>query len=320
MATSVEKFEKFKVKDMSLAAWGRKEIKLAEAEMPGLMALRAEYGKQKPLKNSRIAGCLHMTIQTAVLIETLVELGAEVTWSSCNIFSTQDHAAAAIAAAGIQVYAWKGMNEEEFDWCIEQTLWFGEERKPLNMILDDGGDLTNMVFDRFPELIKEIKGLSEETTTGVQRLYERMKNGTLHIPAINVNDSVTKSKFDNKYGCRESLVDAIRRATDLMLAGKVAVVAGYGDVGKGSSESLSSQGVRVIVTEIDPICALQAAMDGYQVMKMDNAIKEADIIVTATGNKNIISDRHFKAMKHNAIVCNIGHFDNEIDMAWLNKN
>ncbi|MCW3072660.1 MAG: adenosylhomocysteinase [Bacteroidetes bacterium] len=318
--TSVEKFVKFKVKDMSLAEWGRKEIKLAEAEMPGLMALRAEYGKQKPLKDARIAGCLHMTIQTAVLIETLVELGAEVTWSSCNIFSTQDHAAAAIAAAGIQVYAWKGMNEEEFDWCIEQTLFFGEDRKPLNMILDDGGDLTNMVFDRFPELIKGIKGLSEETTTGVHRLYERMKNGTLHIPAINVNDSVTKSKFDNKYGCRESLVDAIRRATDLMLAGKVAVVAGYGDVGKGSAESLSSQGVRVIVTEIDPICALQAAMDGYQVMKMDNAIKEADIIVTATGNKSIITEKHFKAMKHNAVVCNIGHFDNEIDMAWLNKN
>ncbi|MGZ4116556.1 MAG: adenosylhomocysteinase, partial [Bacteroidia bacterium] len=265
-------------------------------------------------------GCLHMTIQTAVLIETLVELGAEVTWSSCNIFSTQDHAAAAIAAAGISVYAWKGMSETEFDWCIEQTLFFGEDRKPLNMILDDGGDLTNMVFDRYPELIKGIKGLSEETTTGVHRLHERMKNGTLHIPAINVNDSVTKSKFDNKYGCRESLVDAIRRATDLMLAGKVAVVAGYGDVGKGSAESLSSQGVRVIVTEIDPICALQAAMDGYQVMKMDNAIKEADIIVTATGNKNIINERHFKAMKHNAIVCNIGHFDNEIDMAWLNKN
>jgi adenosylhomocysteinase len=318
--TSVEKFVKYKVKDMSLAEWGRKEIKLAEAEMPGLMALRAEYGKQKPLKNARIAGCLHMTIQTAVLIETLVELGAEVTWSSCNIFSTQDHAAAAIAAAGIQVYAWKGMNEQEFDWCIEQTLFFGEDRKPLNMILDDGGDLTNMVFDKYPELIKGIKGLSEETTTGVHRLYERMKNGTLHIPAINVNDSVTKSKFDNKYGCRESLVDAIRRATDIMLAGKVAVVAGYGDVGKGSAESLSSQGVRVIVTEIDPICALQAAMDGYQVMKMDNAVKEADIIVTATGNKNIIIDRHFKAMKHNAIVCNIGHFDNEIDMAWLNKN
>ncbi len=318
--TSVEKFEKYKVKDMSLAEWGRKEIKLAEAEMPGLMSLREEFGASKPLKNARIAGCLHMTIQTAVLIETLVELGAEVTWSSCNIFSTQDHAAAAIAAAGIQVYAWKGMNEQEFDWCIEQTLFFGEDRKPLNMILDDGGDLTNMVFDRFPELIKEIKGLSEETTTGVHRLYERMKNGTLHVPAINVNDSVTKSKFDNKYGCRESLVDAIRRATDLMLAGKVAVVAGYGDVGKGSAESLSSQGVRVIVTEIDPICALQAAMDGYQVMKMDNGVKEADIIVTATGNKNIISERHFRAMKHNAIVCNIGHFDNEIDMAWLNKN
>lgn len=318
--TSVEKFVKFKVKDMSLAEWGRKEIKLAEAEMPGLMSLRAEYGKSKPLAGARIAGCLHMTIQTAVLIETLVELGAEVTWSSCNIFSTQDHAAAAIAAAGISVYAWKGMNEQEFDWCIEQTLFFGEDRKPLNMILDDGGDLTNMVFDRYPELIKGIKGLSEETTTGVHRLYERMKNGTLHIPAINVNDSVTKSKFDNKYGCRESLVDAIRRATDVMLAGKVAVVAGYGDVGKGSAESLSSQGVRVIVTEIDPICALQAAMDGYQVMKMDNAIKEADIVVTATGNKNIIVDRHFKGMKHNAIVCNIGHFDNEIDMAWLNKN
>jgi len=318
--TSVEKHVKYKVKDITLAEWGRKEIKLAEAEMPGLMALRKEFGTTKPLKNARIAGCLHMTIQTAVLIETLVELGAEVTWSSCNIFSTQDHAAAAIAAAGISVYAWKGMNEQEFDWCIEQTLFFGEDKKPLNMILDDGGDLTNMVFDRFPELIKGIKGLSEETTTGVHRLYERMKNGTLHMPAINVNDSVTKSKFDNKYGCRESLVDAIRRATDLMLAGKVAVVAGYGDVGKGSAQSLSSQGVRVIVTEIDPICALQAAMDGYQVMKMDNAVKQADIIVTATGNKNIICDRHFKAMKHNAIVCNIGHFDNEIDMAWLNKN
>jgi adenosylhomocysteinase len=318
--TTVEKFVKFKVKDSSLAAWGRKEIKLAEAEMPGLMALRAEYGASKPLKNARIAGCLHMTIQTAVLIETLVELGAEVTWSSCNIFSTQDHAAAAIAAAGISVYAWKGMTEQEFDWCIEQTLFFGEERKPLNMILDDGGDLTNMVFDRYPDLIKGIKGLSEETTTGVHRLYERMKNGTLHMPAINVNDSVTKSKFDNKYGCRESLVDAIRRATDLMLAGKVAVVAGYGDVGKGSAESLSSQGVRVIVTEIDPICALQAAMDGYQVQKMDKAVLEADIIVTATGNKNIIRDRHFKTMKQNAVVCNIGHFDNEIDMAWLNSN
>ncbi len=318
--STVEKFVKNKVKDMSLAAWGRKEIKLAEAEMPGLMALRAEYGGSQPLAGARIAGCLHMTIQTAVLIETLKALGAEVTWSSCNIFSTQDHAAAAIADAGISVYAWKGMNETEFDWCIEQTLFFGEDRKPLNMILDDGGDLTNMVFDRFPELIKGIKGLSEETTTGVHRLYERMKNGTLHIPAINVNDSVTKSKFDNKYGCRESLVDAIRRATDVMLAGKVAVVGGYGDVGKGSAESLSSQGVRVIVTEIDPICALQAAMDGYQVQKMDTAVKEADIIVTATGNKNIISERHFRAMKNNAIVCNIGHFDNEIDMAWLNKN
>src|ERR1043166_4040342 len=318
--TTVEKYTKFKVKDISLAEWGRKEISLAEAEMPGLMALRAEYGPSKPLKGARIAGCLHMSIQTAVLIETLKELGAEVTWSSCNIFSTQDHAAAAIAAAGISVYAWKGMNAEEFDWCIEQTLFFGEEKKPLNMILDDGGDLTNMVFDKYPELIKGIKGLSEETTTGVHRLYERMKNGTLHIPAINVNDSVTKSKFDNKYGCRESLVDAIRRATDLMLAGKVAVVAGYGDVGKGSAESLSSQGVRVIVTEIDPICALQAAMDGYEVKKMDNAVKNADIIVTATGNCNIITDRHFKAMKHNAVVCNIGHFDNEIDMAWLNKN
>jgi adenosylhomocysteinase len=320
MGKTVEQYVKFKVKDIALAEWGRKEIKLAEAEMPGLMALRQEFGQSKPLKDARIAGCLHMTIQTAVLIETLVELGAEVTWSSCNIFSTQDHAAAAIAAAGISVYAWKGMNEEEFDWCIEQTLFFGEDRKPLNMILDDGGDLTNMVFDKFPELIKGVKGLSEETTTGVHRLHERMKNGTLHIPAININDSVTKSKFDNKYGCRESLVDAIRRATDLMLAGKVAVVAGYGDVGKGSAQSLSSQGVRVIVTEIDPICALQAAMDGYQVMKMDNAVKQADIIVTATGNKNIICDRHFKTMKHNAVVCNIGHFDNEIDMAWLNAN
>jgi len=320
MPTATATYTKYKVKDMSLAAWGRKEIKLAEAEMPGLMALRKEYGAKKPLKGARIAGCLHMTIQTAVLIETLVELGAEVTWSSCNIFSTQDHAAAAIAAAGISVYAWKGMNAEEFDWCIEQTLWFGEDRKPLNMILDDGGDLTNMVFDKYPELAKDIKGLSEETTTGVHRLYERMKNGTLLLPAINVNDSVTKSKFDNKYGCRESLVDAIRRATDLMLAGKVAVVAGYGDVGKGSAQSLSSQGVRVIVTEIDPICALQACMDGYQVMKMDNAVKIADIIVTTTGNKDIVVDRHFKAMKHNAIVCNIGHFDTEIDMAWLNKN
>ncbi len=318
--STVEKFVKYKVKDISLAEWGRKEIKLAEAEMPGLMALRAEYGAQKPLKGARIAGCLHMTIQTAVLIETLVELGAEVTWSSCNIFSTQDHAAAAIAAAGISVYAWKGMNAEEFDWCIEQTLFFGEDRKPLNMILDDGGDLTNMVFDKYPELITGIKGLSEETTTGVLRLHERMKNGTLPIPAINVNDSVTKSKFDNKYGCRESLVDAIRRATDLMMAGKVAVVAGFGDVGKGSAESLRDSKVRVIVTEIDPICALQAAMEGYEVKKMDQAIKEADIIVTATGNFNIITDRHFKAMKHNAVVCNIGHFDNEIDMAWLNRH
>lgn len=314
------KYLPYKVKDMSLAEWGRKEIKLAEEEMPGLMALRKEYGPSKPLKGARIAGCLHMTIQTAVLIETLVELGAEVTWSSCNIFSTQDHAAAAIAAAGIQVYAWKGQTAEEFDWCIEQTLWFGEGRQPLNMILDDGGDLTNMVFDKYTELAAGIRGLSEETTTGVHRLYERMAKGTLLLPAINVNDSVTKSKFDNKYGCRESLVDAIRRATDIMLAGKVAVVAGYGDVGKGSAQSLSSQGVRVIVTEIDPICALQACMDGYQVMKMDNAAKIADILVTTTGNKDIIVDRHFKMMKHNAIVCNIGHFDTEIDMAWLNKN
>lgn len=313
------KYLAYKVKDLSLAEWGRKEIKLAEEEMPGLMSLRKEYGASKPLAGARIAGCLHMTIQTAVLIETLVELGAEVTWSSCNIFSTQDHAAAAIAAAGIQVYAWKGMTAEEFDWCIEQTLWFGEDRKPLNMILDDGGDLTNLVFDVYPELAAGIKGLSEETTTGVHRLYERMKNGTLLLPAINVNDSVTKSKFDNKYGCRESLVDAIRRATDVMMAGKVAVVAGYGDVGKGSALSLSSQGVRVIVTEIDPICALQAAMDGYQVMKMDNAAKIADILVTTTGNKDIIVGRHFEMMKHGAIVCNIGHFDTEIDMAWLNK-
>lgn len=317
---SVQTQISYKVKDISLADWGRKEIKLAEAEMPGLMALREQHGKSKPLAGARIAGCLHMTIQTAVLIETLKELGAEVTWSSCNIFSTQDHAAAAIAAAGIPVYAWKGMNNEEFDWCIEQTLFAFEGGKPLNMILDDGGDLTNMVFDKFPELIKGIKGLSEETTTGVHRLYERMQKGTLPIPAININDSVTKSKFDNKYGCRESLQDAIRRATDLMLAGKVAVVAGYGDVGKGSAESLSSAGVRVIVTEIDPICALQAAMEGYEVKTMDNAIPEADIIVTATGNHNIIVDKHFKAMKHNAVVCNIGHFDNEIDMAWLNKN
>ena len=305
----------YKVKDISLAEWGRKEIGLAEAEMPGLMSLREEYGPSQPLKGARIAGCLHMTIQTAVLIETLTALGAEVTWSSCNIFSTQDHAAAAIAAAGIQVYAWKGMNEEEFDWCIEQTLRFGADQQPLNMILDDGGDLTNMVFDRYPELISAIRGLSEETTTGVHRLYERMKNGTLHLPAINVNDSVTKSKFDNKYGCRESLVDAIRRATDVMMAGKVAVVCGYGDVGKGSAISLSSQGVRVIVTEIDPICALQAAMEGYEVKKLATAIKEADIVVTSTGNCDIVRAEHFRALKDKAIVCNIGHFDNEIDMA-----
>ncbi|QHV96055.1 adenosylhomocysteinase [Spirosoma endbachense] len=310
----------YKVKDIALAEWGRKEIKLAEAEMPGLMALRAEFGPSKPLTGARVAGCLHMTIQTAVLIETLVELGADVTWSSCNIFSTQDHAAAAIAAAGIPVYAWKGMNEEEFNWCIEQTLFFGEDRQPLNMILDDGGDLTNMVFDVYPELIEGIKGLSEETTTGVHRLYDRMKNGTLHLPSINVNDSVTKSKFDNKYGCRESLVDAIRRATDLMLAGKVAVVAGYGDVGKGSAESLRGAGCRVLVTEIDPICALQAAMDGYEVVPMDEAVSRAQLFVTATGNVRIIKDRHFKAMRDKAIVCNIGHFDNEIDMAWLNEN
>lgn len=310
----------YKVKDISLADYGRKEIKLAEAEMPGLMALREEFGNKKPLKGARIAGCLHMTIQTAVLIETLVELGAEVTWSSCNIYSTQDHAAAAIAAAGVQVYAWKGLTEEEFDWCIEQTLFFGEDRKPLNLILDDGGDLTNMVLDRYPELAEGINGLSEETTTGVLRLYERMKKGTLPMPAINVNDSVTKSKFDNKYGCKESAVDAIRRATDVMMAGKVAVVAGYGDVGKGTSASLRGAGARVIVTEIDPICALQAAMDGFEVKKMDDAVKEADIVVTATGNKDIIKDRHFKAMKDKCIVGNIGHFDNEIDMAWLNNN
>jgi adenosylhomocysteinase len=320
MSSSVETtYTKYKVKDLSLAEWGRKEIGLAEAEMPGLMALRAEYGPSQPLKGARIAGCLHMTIQTAVLIETLQALGAEVTWSSCNIFSTQDHAAAAIAAAGTSVYAWKGMNAEEFDWCIEQTLHFGEDRQPLNMILDDGGDLTNMVLDKYPELIAAIKGLSEETTTGVHRLYERVKNGTLPMPAINVNDSVTKSKFDNKYGCRESLVDAIRRATDVMLAGKVAVVCGYGDVGKGSAESLSSAGVRVIVTEIDPICALQAAMEGYEVKKLSHAIAEADIVVTATGNCDIVREKHFRALKDKAIVCNIGHFDNEIDMAWLNN-
>jgi adenosylhomocysteinase len=320
MASQSGTYVPFKVKDIALADWGRKEIQLAEAEMPGLMALRAEFGAAQPLKGARIAGCLHMTIQTAVLIETLTALGADVTWSSCNIFSTQDHAAAAIAAAGIPVYAWKGMNEEEFNWCIEQTLFFGEERQPLNMILDDGGDLTNMVFDEYPELIEGIKGLSEETTTGVHRLYERMKNGTLFLPAINVNDSVTKSKFDNKYGCKESLVDAIRRATDLMLAGKVAVVAGYGDVGKGSADSLRGAGCRVLVTEIDPICALQAAMDGYEVVPMDEAATRANIFVTATGNVKIIRDRHFKAMKDKAIVCNIGHFDNEIDMEWLNNN
>ncbi len=314
------KLEKFKVKDLSLAEWGRKEIRLAEAEMPGLMAIRDEFRNTKPLKGARIAGCLHMTIQTAVLIETLIELGAEVKWSSCNIFSTQDHAAAAIAAAGIPVYAWKGMNEEDFNWCIEQTLFFNSFDKPLNMILDDGGDLTNMVLDDYPELIAGIKGISEETTTGVHRLYERMKNGSLSLPCINVNDSVTKSKFDNKYGCKESLVDAIRRATDIMMAGKVAVVAGYGDVGKGSAQSLRGAGARVMITEIDPICALQAAMDGYQVITMDEAAKVVDILVTATGNLNIITDRHFKSMKDKAIVCNIGHFDNEIDMAWLNKN
>lgn len=310
----------YKVKDIALAEWGRKEIRLAEAEMPGLMAIRKEYGPQQPLKGARIAGCLHMTIQTAVLIETLTALGAEVTWSSCNIFSTQDHAAAAIAAAGIPVFAWKGMNEQEFDWCIEQTLYTFSDGQPLNMILDDGGDLTNMVLDRYPELVKNIKGLSEETTTGVHRLYERMRKGTLPLPAINVNDSVTKSKFDNKYGCKESLVDAIRRATDIMMAGKVAVVAGYGDVGKGSAESLRGAGARVIVTEIDPICALQAAMDGFAVMPMDEAVKHASIFVTATGNINIIKERHFRAMRDKSIVCNIGHFDNEIDMAWLNKN
>ena len=310
----------YKVADISLAEWGRKEIRLAEAEMPGLMALRAEYGPSQPLKGARIAGCLHMTIQTAVLIETLTALGAEVKWSSCNIFSTQDHAAAAIAATGVPVFAWKGETLEEADWCIEQTLFFGSAERPLNMILDDGGDLTNIVFDKYPELIKNIKGLSEETTTGVHRLYERMANGTLHIPAINVNDSVTKSKFDNKYGCKESLVDAIRRSTDVMMAGKVAVVAGYGDVGKGSAASLLGAGCRVIVTEIDPICALQAAMDGFAVKKMENAVKEADIIVTTTGCRDIIRGEHFKAMKDKTIVCNIGHFDIEIDMAWLNEN
>ena len=319
MSNTTEKLS-YKVKDISLAAWGRKEIVLAEAEMPGLMALREEFGTSKPLAGARIAGCLHMTIQTAVLIETLVELGAEVSWSSCNIFSTQDQAAAAIAAAGVPVFAWKGMNEEEFDWCIEQTLFAFSDGQPLNMILDDGGDLTNMVFDRYPELTKDIKGLSEETTTGVHRLYERVKNGTLVMPAINVNDSVTKSKFDNKYGCKESLVDSIRRATDVMMAGKVAVVCGYGDVGKGSAASLKGAGARVIVTEIDPICALQAAMDGFEVKRFDNVVHLGDIIVTTTGNKNIVVGRHFEKMKDKVIVCNIGHFDNEIDMGWLNTN
>lgn len=320
MDAKTTKYIPFKVKDLSQAAWGRKEITLAEKEMPGLMALRAEYGDAQPLKGARIAGCLHMTIQTAVLIETLVALGAEVTWSSCNIFSTQDHAAAAIAEAGIPVYAWKGMNEEEFDWCIEQTLFFGEERQPLNMILDDGGDLTNMVLDRYPELVAGIRGLSEETTTGVHRLYERMKNGTLPLPAINVNDSVTKSKFDNKYGCKESAVDAIRRATDVMLAGKRVVVCGYGDVGKGTAASFRGAGALVTVTEIDPICALQAAMDGFEVKKLATVIGNADIVCTATGNKDILTADYFLQMKDKAIVCNIGHFDNEIDMAWLNKN
>ena len=310
----------YKVKDIGLAEWGRKEINLAEAEMPGLMQLREEYSNLKPLKGARIAGCLHMTIQTAVLIETLVDLGADVTWSSCNIFSTQDHAAAAIAAAGIPVYAWKGMNEEEFEWCIEQTLFFGSEKKPLNMILDDGGDLTNMVLDKYPELVRNIKGLSEETTTGVLRLYERMKKGTLPLPAINVNDSVTKSKFDNKYGCKESAVDAVRRSTDIMLAGKRVLVAGYGDVGKGTVASFSGAGAIVTVSEIDPICALQAAMDGYEVKKIDSVIEKMDIIVTATGNKDIITGEHFKKMKDKTIVCNIGHFDNEIDISWLEEN
>ncbi|GAA3949076.1 adenosylhomocysteinase [Hymenobacter algoricola] len=318
--TKTTAYVPYKVKDMSLAEWGRKEIRLAEAEMPGLMALRDEFGAAQPLKGARIAGCLHMTIQTAVLIETLIALGADVTWSSCNIFSTQDHAAAAIAAAGIPVYAWKGMDEEEFNWCIEQTLYFGEDREPLNMILDDGGDLTNMVLDRFPELAAGIRGISEETTTGVLRLLDRVKNGSLLMPAFNINDSVTKSKFDNKYGCKESAVDAIRRATDVMMAGKVAVVAGYGDVGKGTAASLSGAGARVIVTEIDPICALQAAMDGYAVKKMATAIKEADIVITATGNCDIITEESFRALKDKAIVCNIGHFDDEIDMAWLNGN
>ena len=320
MSTKTIPYVPYKVKDISLADWGRKEIELAEAEMPGLMALREEYKDEQPLKGARIAGCLHMTIQTAVLIETLTALGADVTWSSCNIFSTQDQAAAAIAAAGVPVYAWKGMNEEEFDWCIEQTLFFGEDRKPLDMILDDGGDLTNMVLDKYPELASDVKGLSEETTTGVHRLYERVKNGTLPMPAINVNDSVTKSKFDNKYGCRESAVDAIRRATDTMLAGKRVVVAGYGDVGKGTAASFKGAGSIVTVTEIDPICALQACMDGFEVKKLETVIGNADIVITTTGNKDIIRAEHFEALKDKAIVCNIGHFDNEIDMAWLNKN
>ena len=319
MITKNTKYVPYKVKDITLADWGRKEITLAESEMPGLMSLRNEYKDSQPLKGARIAGCLHMTIQTAVLIETLVDLGADVTWSSCNIFSTQDHAAAAIAAAGIPIYAWKGMNEEEFDWCIEQTVFFGEDRKPLNMILDDGGDLTNLVLDHYPELVSSIKGLSEETTTGVHRLYERMTNGTLPIPAINVNDSVTKSKFDNKYGCKESAVDAVRRATDIMLAGKRVIVCGYGDVGKGTAASFAGAGSIVTITEIDPICALQAAMDGFEVKKLENVIEKADIIVTATGNKDIIRGNHFIKMKDNTIVCNIGHFDNEIDMAWLNE-
>ena len=320
MGTDTSTYVKYKVKDINLADWGRKEIELAEAEMPGLMSLRDEYKEEQPLKGARIAGCLHMTIQTAVLIETLVALGAEVTWSSCNIFSTQDQAAAAIAAAGVSVYAWKGLSEEEFDWCIEQTLFFGEDKKPLNLILDDGGDLTNMVLDRYPELVKDIKGLSEETTTGVHRLYERMENGTLPMPAINVNDSVTKSKFDNKYGCRESSVDAIRRATDIMLGGKRVVVCGYGDVGKGTAASFKGTGAIVTITEIDPICALQAAMDGFEVKRLDTVVGKADIVITTTGNKDIVQGHHFEAMKDKAIVCNIGHFDNEIDVAWLIDN
>ncbi len=320
METKTVPYTAYKVKDINLADWGRKEIELAEAEMPGLMSLREEYGNEQPLKGARIAGCLHMTIQTAVLIETLQALGAEVTWSSCNIFSTQDQAAAAVAAAGTPVYAWKGMNEEEFEWCIEQTLFFGEDRKPLNMILDDGGDLTNMVLDKYPEMAKGIKGISEETTTGVHRLYERVKNGTLPMPAININDSVTKSKFDNKYGCRESAVDAVRRATEIMLAGKRVIVCGYGDVGKGTAASFKGAGSIVTVTEVDPICALQAAMDGFEVKKLESVIKTADIVITTTGNKDIVRSEHFEAMKDKTIVCNIGHFDNEIQVSWLNKN